>query len=117
MAPRNKFARCARKKPGKMNITEEHYAAILENKKRAGIIHEYHYEAMTLKIGDGARYTPDFMVIMEDTREIEFHEVKGSYNLDPKGLVKIRVASMQFPFIFRLCRLVKGQWDIHTIGE
>ena len=64
-----------RLKVGERNKTEARYEAWLEVQKRAGNILRYDFEAVTLKLADNTRYTPDFMVMKPDG-EIEFHEVK-----------------------------------------
>lgn len=85
-------------KSGVMNGTEKLYAKMLELQKAAGMIKGYWFEAMTFKLADDTRYTPDFMVQMMDD-EIEFHEVKGRWMDDAK--VKIKIAATMFPFVFK----------------
>ena len=61
---------------GKMTQTEERYNRdVLGGKGR--------FEAVTLKLPGGGRYTPDFMTI--DDGQVTFHEVKGSYRLGSQG--------------------------------
>ena len=61
---------------GKMTQTEERYNRdLLGGKGR--------FEAVTLKLPGGGRYTPDFMTI--DDGQVTFHEVKGSYRLGSQG--------------------------------
>lgn len=86
------------KKRGVMNGTESDYAALLEIRKRAGgDIEWYAYEAITLKLGEDARYTPDFVVMRHDGT-IELHETKGHW--EEAALVRIKVAAALFPFRF-----------------
>lgn len=99
----------ASERPCRMNKTEARYAAILEARKIAGEIREWHFEAVTLRLGDDCRYTPDFLVVLADGT-LEFHETKGFWRDDAK--VKVRVAASLFPFRFIAMRLVKGTW--HT---
>lgn len=89
--------------PGCMNGTETEYAALLEFRKRAGDIKWYAFEAITLKLADSLRYTPDFMVMLPDG-SFEFHETKGFWQDD--ALVKIKVAADKFPF-FRFIAIQK----------
>ena len=42
------------------------------------------YEAVTLHLAGGSRYTPDYMTVDENGR-IDFHEVKGSYRFHSHG--------------------------------
>ena len=61
---------------GKMTQTEERYNRdVLGGKGR--------FEAVTLRLPGGGRYTPDFMTI--DDGIVTFHEVKGSYRLGSQG--------------------------------
>jgi hypothetical protein len=79
---------------GKMNKLERSMALELEAKKRAGDIHEWRYERVTLKLADDTRYTPDFEVI-ENDGALTMVETKGRWMDDAK--VKIKVAAEQFP--------------------
>ena len=61
---------------GKMTQTEERYQRdVLHGAGR--------FEALTLKLPGGGRYTPDFMTV--DDGVVTFHEVKGSYRLGSQG--------------------------------
>ena len=93
------------REPGKMNKTEARYAEHLERLKLAGEILWYQYEAVTLKLADDTRYTPDFMVLLANG-EIEAHEVKGFWRDDAR--VKIKVAARLFPFRFVAVSMPKG---------
>lgn len=95
--PAGRYARGRRRPPGEMNKTETAYAAHLEAKKNAGMIHWYAFEAMKLKLADNTTYTPDFAVLADDD-VLEFHEVKGFWEDDAR--VKIKVAAALFPFRF-----------------
>ena len=61
---------------GKMTQTEERY-------NRDVLLGKGRFEAVTLKLPGGGRYTPDFMTI--DDGQVTFHEVKGSYRLGSQG--------------------------------
>ena len=89
----------------KMNKTEARYAEHLERLKLAGEILWYQYEAVTLKLADDTRYTPDFMVLLANG-ELEAHEVKGFWRDDAR--VKIKVAARLFPFRFIAVSMPKG---------
>ena len=83
-------------------------AAHLEQRRQAGEILSWHFEAYTLKLADNCRYTPDFMVLLPDGT-MQFHEVKGFWMDDAK--VKIKVAARQFPHIFLAIRKTKDGWE------
>lgn len=97
-----------------MNQTEQQHALRLEALRRAGEIQRWEYEAVTLKLADGCRYTPDFLVI-ENDGAIRFDETKGEFYRDD-ARVKLLTAARQFPFKFRLVRKRKGGvWETTEI--
>lgn len=115
-----KFAGIAKEAPPKveapkqrMNKTETRYANILQGYQLAGVILKYEFEAITFRLGDRVRYTPDFLVELPN-RVIEIHEVKGAYIWED-ARVKVKVAAAKFPFKFILAQWKKGQWDIAEI--
>lgn len=86
--------------PGQMNKTEEGYAAMLRSRELAGEVIAWHFEAVTFKLADDTRYTPDFTVQLADG-SMEFIDAKGGGPIDPKSLVKIKCAAEKFPqFVF-----------------
>ena len=95
-----------------MNTLETQHAGTLELRKRAGEILDYWFEALTFKLADDCRYTPDFLVMLPDG-ELEVHEVKGHFEDDAK--VKLRVAADKFPFRFlafrKLPKKEGGGWQ------
>lgn len=122
MHPRFKrFATGQRGRPrarGHMNGLEKQYAVRLEVAQQEGRIEWFAFEAMTLKLAEGTRYTPDF-VVMNAAGELEFHECKGF--MEEAAFIRIKVAADKFPFRFVLVRKKAkkdgGGWDIKTIGE
>ncbi len=101
-----------RLKTGEMNKTEAAYAGHLELRRRAGEVEAVWFEGITLKLAEGCRYTPDFLVMLADGR-LEAHEVKGFWTDDAR--VKIKVAASKFPFRFvalkALPRKAGGGWE------
>ena len=73
----NTLLALGRLKPGQMNKTETAYRDHLRALKAAGEVLDFRFEAITLKLAQDLRYTPDFFVLKPDG-SIEFHEVKGS---------------------------------------
>lgn len=86
-----------RLKSGEMNKTESEYKTYLEALKSSGKVLWYAFEGVTLKLAKNCRYTPDF-VVMLDNGVIELHEVKGYWQDDAKA--KIKMAAEKFPFRF-----------------
>lgn len=75
-------------------------------------------QSITLKIANGCRYTPDFVVI---TRRkdfgigIEVWEVKGAMAWED-GMIKLKVAAGLYPWItFNLASGKAGTWRIQQI--
>jgi hypothetical protein len=103
--------------PGQMNGEEAKYAQLLEDMKKQGIVLDYGFEAIKLKLAPNTFYTPDFMVTYPD--RIEFHEVKGHW--EGPARVKIKVAQekyYQFYFIavhFKKGAPTKGRPDVWEV--
>ena len=96
--------------PGAMNKTEQAYRDYLELHKRDGLIREYRFEAVKLRLANRTFYTPDFMVITNDNT-IELHEVKGFWEDDAR--VKIKVAAEQhWWFKFVAIQKKGGGWKV-----
>lgn len=112
-----RFAKATRREPGKMNKTEAAYAQVLEQRRLAGNIVWWAYEAITFKLAPDTRYTPDFVVQLHDDT-MEVHETKGFMRED--SWIKLKVAAEKFPFRFFLVRQVPkkdgGGWDIKEVG-
>lgn len=112
-----RFAKGKRKTPGTMNNLEKAYSEILTGKLHAGQIQWFKYEAITLKLGQDCRYTPDFVVMLSDDT-IELHETKGFMQDD--ALVKLKTAAEMFPFrvvlVTRQAKKDGGAWEYRHIG-
>lgn len=104
---RGRISPLKRKPPGTMNKLEGKYADELFELKRLGLIVDYRFEAIKLRLADRTFYTPDFAVTYED--HIELHEVKGHWEDDAR--VKIKVAAAMFPeFAFVAVQYKKKEW-------
>ena len=73
------------------------------------------YEAVTLRLPGGSRYTPDW-VVMCDGGAVELHEVKGSYRFGSHGraVTAFREAVAAFP-CFAFVWAVRGKggaWSV-----
>lgn len=108
-----------------MNKTESTYATVLAAQKLSGFIQDFWYEGITLKLADGCRYTPDFLILREDGI-LECVEVKvGLKNKKTQKVsplsenaskVKIKVAAAMYPFMFGIAYLYKKEWTYMGIG-
>ncbi len=104
-----------RLKRGQLNKTEQAYQDYLDELKSAGLIAWYKFEGMTLRIADGANFTPDFLVMLPDG-QLEIREVKGFWR--EAALVRMKVAASLFPFKFiavkQRSKKNGGGWDIEV---
>jgi hypothetical protein len=102
-------------KPGTLNKLEQQYANQLELLKRTGEVDWYAFEAVTFKLAEDTRYTPDFLVLGTNG-ELECHEVKGwqakkqQMWWEGDAKVKIKVAAEKFPFKFVAVTLTPEGW-------
>jgi hypothetical protein len=80
-----------------MNKLEGRYYLWLRRRQDRGEIESFEFEGITVKLADGARYTPDFFVELA-TGELECHEVKGFWR--EAARVRIKVAAGKYPFRF-----------------
>lgn len=111
------YLRGERKQRGVMNKTEAKYhAEMLQPALDTGFYAWCEYEAITLRLAKGVRYTPDFVTMRSDGL-MEVFEVKGYMN--DRDRVKLRVAAEQFPFRFYLVtkQLVRegGGWKVEEV--
>lgn len=102
-----------------MNKTEAAFSVHLYNTTGQAPLRE----GLTLPLGNGVRYTPDFVVITDATNgheapvcEVRCYEVKGFMRDD--AAVKIKVAARLFRFFsfFLVHQLPKGGgWNIEQV--
>ncbi len=80
------------------NKTEARYRA--EMIDRRSDIAAVHYEGLTLRMANGHRYTPDWVVVTTVGR-IECHEVKGGYALQSQQRARLAFdqARVEFPWL------------------
>ena len=73
------------------------------------------YEAVTLRLPGGSRYTPDWVVI-GDGGAVELHEVKGSYRFGSHGraVTAFREAVAAFP-CFAFVWVVHGKGGVWSV--
>lgn len=111
-------AKGRRRTPGTMNGLEQAWAARLKDQQSLGMVEEFWFEPMNLRLAPKCFYKPDFMVITSDGF-VEFHECKGFFEHDAQ--VRIKVAAEKFPqFVFRVITKRKkkdgGGFEVTVIG-
>lgn len=84
---------------GKQTKTEEKY-------NRECLAGRGRFEAVTLHLPGGGRYTPDFMTV--DDGVVTFHEVKGSYRLGSQG--RAHTAFHDAAAYYPMWRFVWAHW-------
>ena len=111
--------------PRGMNKWEKAYAAEeLEPRRLIGEILWYGFEALKVRLADGAVFTPDFAVLFNaavgDQLEnripgrTEFHEVKGMWR--EAARVRIKVAAEVTPYRFVAVTKKSGAWVQEIFG-
>jgi len=104
-----------RQSQSEMNKTERRFEMThLQPMLHAGELTTYGYELVTLRLGNGVRYTPDFWAITTDNRTV-FYEVKGPHSRDD-AKVKLKVAATRYlNYEFYLCVYERGEWTISKV--
>lgn len=93
------------------NKTEAEFGLILEALKRKGDIIAYSYEGLSLRWGGGMRYTPDWVVLIEDA-PIKLIECKGGY-IYPQDMIRFKGCRAQWDgrFDFEMHQKREGTWQ------
>ena len=77
------------------------------------------YEALTFRMANGHRYTPDW-VVFTDAGKIECHEVKGGYALGSEQRARLAFdqAKVEFPWIIWVwAKKSAGRWQVSVCRE
>lgn len=99
-----------RTSPKPKTAPERMMAALLERHRIAGEISRWQFEGLTLLIGDGTRYTPDFYVV-DQFDHVKLIEMKGPF-IREDSLIKAKVAKAHYPeFEFEMWQLKNGSLD------
>lgn len=126
MASRHKIlSKGLRRDRGTMNKTEAAYAEDLKACVAAGEIAAWWFEPCSLRLsrpesGQPARYTPDFMILLNDGTTC-FDDIKTTSGFDDyAGVVRIKCAAEQYPlWKFRIVRKKRmkdgGGWDVKEV--
>lgn len=101
------------RRTGYRSKLEADYARYLNLLFLAGELRTWSYEAVKLKIGNGAFFTPDFLVVCA-SGDVEFRETKGFRR--EAAIVRIRSAALQYPFWpFFLVTRVGTSWATERV--
>lgn len=106
--------------PKTVNLRESMMSGAERRYQRDVLKGEGLFEAITLKLPGGSRYTPDFLTIDDGVPTL--HEVKGSYRLGSEGRAHtaFHEAAARFSGIFRFvwATLEKGgRWNVKATIE
>lgn len=109
-----------RMKVGTMNKTEAAFAAYLEQRKQAGEILWYAFDAIKLRLADNTFLSVDFFV-MNSMNCLYAIDVKGSPAIiedDAKVKMKVATAAFPWPFFYAFPKPKKdgGGWKIVEVG-
>jgi hypothetical protein len=97
-----------------MNKTERRRAEELQAMKLRGEIVAWWFGAVTFKLADDTRYTPDFLV-QECDGSLRCEEIKGFWRDDAKVKTKVFARCFPFPLVV-LKKAAKGHgWAITEI--
>ena len=95
----------------KLNKTEADYGRRLRMAHPEAWVTE---QAVTFRIGNGVRYTPDFTVFHPFGGGVDCHEVKGYMRDD--AAVKLKVAASEYPFVkWTLAWKSNHQWQTQVV--
>lgn len=94
-----------------MNKLETEFREVLRREYPNSLIHE---QAITFKLANGLRYTPDVVVFLPFCGLVDAYEVKGFMRDD--AAVKIKVAATAYPHIkWVLAWKENGSWQRQVI--
>jgi hypothetical protein len=112
VAKPKRVIRQSRKKPNKTEARFE--IDYLKLWMATGFIADYGFEAVTLRLANGLRYTPDWWTV-NSAGQTTFYEVKGGY-IREDAIAKLKMAATQFRnYTFLLCVWSKGEWFIEQV--
>jgi hypothetical protein len=98
----------------KMNGLEARYATHLDFRKHAGEVAWWRFNTIRFRIGKGAWYKPDFMVVLVAALELEVHETKGHWR--EAARVRIKTAADLYPLRFVAVTEDEDGWHFERFG-
>ena len=103
--------RLRQQRGGKLNKTEAAFGEHLRRLFPGAAVHE---QAITLRLANGCRYSPDVVVVEQPGSLVRAYEVKGHMRDD--AAVKLKVAATAYPWIsFYLVTQRGGTWEIDRV--
>lgn len=84
--------------------------------KMAGEVLCYEFEAITLRLANGLKYTPDFWMV-NGNGETVFIEIKGARPRQREaGIAVLKMAAAKFPsYIFYIAKYANGKWLVQRV--
>jgi hypothetical protein len=101
-------------KPSAANKTEERYGHVLQCEFKESSGYRIGYEEITLRLKDGTKYTPDW-IVWKGSEVVLAVECKGSFKLGSQGrsVTAFKRAIHDFPEIeFRFAQDSKDGWRV-----
>ncbi|WP_051975377.1 hypothetical protein [Cupriavidus necator] len=102
--PMARFHALGRLPKDQMNKTERAYSILLDEEKRQGLVLDWKFHPMRVRLADNTFYEVDFLVLPADTR-LEIHETKGGF-VTAHGQMKIKLCAEVLPY-FRMVKATK----------
>lgn len=102
--PMARFHALGRLPKDQMNKTERAYSVLLDEEKRQGLVIDWKFHPMRVRLADNTFYEVDFLVLHADLG-LAIHETKGGYTTD-KGQMKIKLCAEVLPY-FRMVKATK----------
>ena len=114
-----RYQALGRLKRGERNKTESAYEAFLLQQKSVGLIQDYWFEGIKLRLADNTFLTIDFGVLTADGH-IQLHDTKGAPHLiTDAAKVKLKTVRETYPFdIFIVTPRAKkdgGGWHLEEV--
>jgi hypothetical protein len=113
--------------PEKANRLERAYATELELKRLRGSVLWWGYEIVSIPIGPGARYRPDFLVVVPwmgralvnsgspvPPVEVEFHETKGFMREAARVRLLVAIDRLKWARFLLVRSDGEGRWKIEV---
>jgi len=102
--PMARFHALGRLAKDQMNKTERAYSVLLDEEKRQGLVIDWKFHPMRVRLADNTFYEVDFLVLHADMR-LAIHETKGGF-VTQHGQMKIKLCAEVLPY-FRMIKATK----------